>query len=133
MLGFAGIDVCVGGGASDEEAVGDRFGRGDRMGGDMRSGERRGGWTDGMGFSLGGPRPPDARWAELRAGKDGSGAGGNEDFSIENVGTFGAVGVSGGDGGWSVAVIVGFFMKGGGGGGMAFRSTTAFASTTGRS
>jgi hypothetical protein len=47
LEGLAGMEECVGGSIReeprDEEPMGDRFGRGERMGGDMSEGLRRGG------------------------------------------------------------------------------------------
>ena len=83
----------------------------------MEEGEK-----DGRGPRRGGARaPPDTRWVEFAAGKDGAG----RDLSSLNAGIVGEVvdvalarGVVGDDGGLN---------EGRGGGGMAFRSSTSLA------
>ncbi len=84
-----------------------------------------------MEFNLGGPRPPDARWMEFRAGNSAV----DEEVGLlssvrvgtaEEVTAAAAFGVSGGDEGF-VPVT---FLNGGGGGGMALRSKSAFFSFT---
>lgn len=114
LRGLVGMELCVGGGAREEDMLeGARFGRGDRMGGGVvRAGE---GWRAGRRGGPGGP--PDARWAELRAGKDG---GGGKSSTVK-LGTVIARVVVGGEGCFSR----GFFM-GGGGGGIAFRSSSSW-------
>lgn len=70
LRGLVGMELWVGGGArlAEEEEAGVRFGRGERMGGDMRPEE---GWSVGRGFNLGGPRtPPEALWIEFAAGNE---------------------------------------------------------------
>jgi hypothetical protein len=70
LRGLVGMELWVGGGArlAKEEEVGVRFGRGERMGGDMRPEE---GWRVGMGFNRGGPRtPPEALCIEFAAGNE---------------------------------------------------------------
>ena len=109
LRGLRGMVECVGGGASELVLCEDglRFGRGRRCeGGAMRPG----------GWRWGGARAPlDARWAELRAGKqEVEGRSGSERVKL---GT-GARGV--------VIDGVGVFLEGGGGGGIAFRSRTSF-------
>ena len=82
--GLVGMDEWVGGGAREEEVdgVGTRFGRGEREGGGMR--------LDGTVERRGGPRtPPDARWAEFTAGKEGAGG----ESSRLRQGTWGEVAV----------------------------------------
>lgn len=62
--GLAGMPVCVGGGAREEDG-GPRLGRGERMGGAMRPGEV------GVEFKRGGPlMPPETRWAEFAPAKE---------------------------------------------------------------
>lgn len=122
-FGLLGTDECVGGGAREKEpdevdGGGRRFGRGERDGGGIRL---DGG--GGTGLRRGGARaPPDARWAEFMAGKEG---GGRESSSLK-LGMEGdevyadvARGVVG-DGGEDC-----FFSDGGGGGGMAFLSSSS--------
>lgn len=75
LRGFAGMDVCLGGGARPEEG-GPRFGI-DAWRVEMLldpSMERRGGWRCGAGLGRGGmrPGPAPARCTELIAGKDGT-------------------------------------------------------------
>jgi hypothetical protein len=68
LRGLVGMELWVGGGARLAKEVGVRFGRGERMGGDMRPEE---GWIVGRGFNRGGPRtPPEALWIEFAAGND---------------------------------------------------------------
>jgi len=113
--GLVGIELCVGGRAREELdfEVGERFGRGERRGGDMRLSE---GWRVGTGFNLGGPRlPPEARCAEFAAGKEG--AGGESSSWKVGMGVVVAQGVVGDEG---------RFLKGGGGGGIALRSRSSF-------
>jgi hypothetical protein len=112
--------VCVGGGNREEDGVGGpRFGRGERRGGGIRlEGE---GWT---ALRRGGPRrPPEARWAELRAGKEGTEGSDSEERLNEGArgvgGEFGCV-VGGEEGCW--VVWRGLLNGGGGGGGIARRS-----------
>ena len=67
LRGFAGMVVCVGGGARPLDE-GLRLGKGVvRDGGGIKEDAWEGG-----GLRLGGPRtPPEARWAEFAAGKEG--------------------------------------------------------------
>ena len=120
-LGLLGMDVCVGGGAreneeEEEEGWGRRLGSGEREGGGIRVD------AGTTGLRRGGARaPPDARWAELRAGNEGAGGessslkAGMEDVEVA-VDVAVARGVVGDDG------EDGFLSDGGGGGGMAFLS-----------
>lgn len=73
LLGFAGIELCVGGRARVEDIEGPRLGRGERVGVGRSNGERSGGCLAGIGFNFGGPRASDARCAEFSAGKEGGG------------------------------------------------------------
>lgn len=118
--GFVGMELCVGGGAREEEG-GPRLGRGERRGGGIRlEGE---GW---MAFNRGGPRtPPEARWAELRAGKEGIEGSASEERLKEGFEEARGVGGEFGsfieEGVLEVWSLVGF-LNGGGGGGIARRS-----------
>lgn len=150
LLGLRGMVVWVGGGARECEAadrVELRFGRGlgERLGSGPRGcedavredGDER---VGGRGAAL---APPDVRWAEFMAGKEGiSGSGSGEveevvvdvdapsrekegiwkaeDAALEGFAR-GVVGEEGRGG----CDAVGFLMKGGGGGGMAARSSAA--------
>jgi hypothetical protein len=68
LRGLVGMELWVGGGARLAKEEGVRFGRGERMGGDMRPEE---GWRVGMGFNRGGPRtPPEALCIEFAAGNE---------------------------------------------------------------
>jgi hypothetical protein len=119
--GLLGMDVCVGGGAreDDVEEGGRRFGRGERDGGGgMREedGER-----DGSGARRGGARaPPNARWAEFAAGKDGAGG---ESSSLNAVTVQVVV-----DDALARGVVgdAGVLNDGRGGGGMVLRSWSSF-------
>jgi hypothetical protein len=117
LEGLVGMAVWDGGRAREEDSAGGpRFGRGlGRDGGGMRpeSRVRRGGWRcTGRDAGSDGPRPPDARWAEFRAGKE-TGAGSASSSGSLNVGMIG-----------TGAAIVGFEINGGGG--IALRSSSAF-------
>lgn len=141
LRGLVGIEVCVGGGAREKEVVvGVRFGSwiGERIGGDMRPAvpwglgvgraPRRGGrlappearWAEfGAGKEGGGARFEDARCAELREGKEGAG-GEEERVKVGTVGVLSSSSLRGGE-----DCFGGSFLKGGGGGGMAFLSISA--------
>ena len=124
--GFAGTLLCDGGGARPDDGAdspppgGPRLGMGARR--DEGEGplmERRGGWR-ATGARLGGalctPAPLPARWAELRAGKEGRSS---------RWGRVGGAGLEVGawrDGGGAAAEGA----RIAGGGGMAIRSTSAF-------
>ncbi len=125
----------LGGRARDEfVATGSRFGRGEHEGGgDRVLMERKGDCVTGTGFSRGGPRPPEARWIEFMAGKAGS----EDDVGLSLIVKLGRVQallaslVSVALGGAKV-VNAGEPPEegGGGGGGMAWRSRSAFISSS---
>jgi hypothetical protein len=131
---LVGMEECVGGRArEDVEGVeGLRLGSGPRAGGAMSPAVRLGGAIDpavvegwvGTAFNRGGPRvPPEARWTEFKAGKegaDGSSSSCPSEVLSPNVkvGVVEARGVVGDEGDLGVR-----FLKGAGGGGIAFLSS----------
>lgn len=129
--GLVGTELCVGGGAREDEreAGGPRLGRGERMGGGINPAPPEGmGWT---AFRRGGPcTPPEALCAELSAGKEGADGSASESASVK-AGGCEARGV-GGESGCIVGVeglgevCGGLFRNGGGGGGIALRSSSSF-------
>lgn len=122
--GLVGMEVWVGGSAR-EFVGGVRFGAGERFG----RGEGRGGGAMRVEGALrrGGPRmPPVARWAELRAGKEGAGRLSSLSWSSaeslkEGTEVVVEEGVARG-----VVGEEGFLKVGGGGGGIIFLSSSSF-------
>lgn len=137
LRGLAGIELCVGGGASELVfEAGERFGRGPPRFG---SGEGRGGGAmredvcAGMAFRRGGwgPRmPPDARCAEFKAGKEGGGMASVSEEERVKDGTELEFEV-----GFARGVVgeEGDLMVGGGGGGITIRSASSFLGVAGAS
>jgi hypothetical protein len=129
--GLAGMELCVGGRAreddeaEEEEDGGPRFGRGER-GGSVSSPAVPGpGGGCRVGRRGGARAPPDARCAEFAAGKDGTAS---VSGSV-NVGSCVASGVAGCE---EVMVMVGgcgFLNKGGGG--IDLRSRSSFVTGVG--
>lgn len=143
LRGLAGMEVCVGGGAREDDAVaGVRFGigRGPRLGGGgIMPCDCTGCVNAGTGFSRGGARPPEpveALWAEFAAGKEGAGR-----VSISSScpkAKDGTVGVVGDSTDVSARGLVGgesgcfcLLKSGGGGGGIALRSKSAMSASLG--
>lgn len=127
--GLVGIAVWVGGGARDEHRDGGpRCGREDRSGGGSSPADLLAcGCRVGVTFSRGGPcRPPEALWAELRAGKEGIEGLAEEVASVKD-GAWEARGVRGKSRVVDEGLVVGvegFLRDGGGGGGIALRSSS---------
>ena len=130
--GLVGMELCVGGGAREDEregASGPRLGRGERMGGGINPAPLEDmGWT---AFSRGGPRtPPEALCTELRDGKEGADGSSSESAGVK-VEDREARGV-GGESGRIVGVegfgdvCEGLLRNGWGGGGIALRSSSSF-------
>jgi len=112
------MELCVGGSARENDAVGDR---------DIKAdvGERSEGSRVGIGLSRGGPGRPEARCAEFKAGNEGADG---SSFSRLKMGIIGVVtaaadrGVGCGDCGLGFDAV-GFLVCGGG---IALRSRSPF-------